>query len=210
VLWTAGENPPGRPLVSAGAATLISEDDEGALTFNLDLARSNVQRMPAWPILMSNVLRRARATSEGFARPYAALGEELSLVMRSGGRYALDGPKGQSPLLGVGAMALPPPSEPGRYVLLRDGKELDAVWVQAIDARESNLTSRASGVRAATRGEAASAPTQLHRRPLWPLAVMLVLLLIDFWVTNRVSDFPRLSKGSLDSREKSGARGERT
>ena len=33
---------------------------------NLELARSNLQRTPAWPVLLGNVVREARRAREGF------------------------------------------------------------------------------------------------------------------------------------------------
>lgn len=68
VVWTAGENPPGRPLVSAGDAVLVSEEEDGALHFNLALSRSNAQRTAAWPVLLGNVVRLTRLGLPGLPR----------------------------------------------------------------------------------------------------------------------------------------------
>ena len=39
VVWTAGENPPGRPLVTAGQTVLVAEEEDGTLQLNLDLRK---------------------------------------------------------------------------------------------------------------------------------------------------------------------------
>ncbi len=186
VVWTAGENPPGLPLVSADAAVLMSEDDDGVVHLNLDVSRSNVQRSVAWPVLFGNLLRRARAAKEGFPRRQVQLGEEVPVVTTPGPTWSLEGPKGAArPVLGVGSLALPALSPPGRWTLLRDGKPFDTLEVLAMDARESDLRTRGPwSVDAATQGSLAALSSSRPRA--WPaLAVMLALLLIDFWLTAR-------------------------
>jgi len=183
VVWTAGENPPGRPLLSAGDAVLLSEE-EPTLHFNLDLSRSNLQRTGAWPILLGNLLQRARARLPGVPRPQAMLGESMTLFVEPGARWAVAGPGGTKPLLGSGLVSLPPFQKPGRYQVLRDGAPLGDVEVLPLDPRESDLRGRGTGERAARGGNAAPSTARERRAP-WALLVMLGLLLADFAVTRR-------------------------
>ena len=182
VVWTAGENPPGHPLLSAGEAVLLSEDAQGRLHFNLDLSRSNVQRTQAWPVLMGNLVRRTRGELPGFSRRHVSLGEELPVVAVPGTKQLLRGPDGEHPVFGSGPVLLPPPGEPGHYELLRDGEVVDALEVLPIDARESDLRTRGAGQRAATAGEWKSRTAAQERSP-WALLALLALLLADFAVT---------------------------
>ncbi|MCP3139207.1 BatA domain-containing protein [Pyxidicoccus xibeiensis] len=186
VRWTAGDNPPGRPLVTAGEAVLVSEEEGGRVHLNVDLARSNVQRVAAWPVLLGNLVREARRTREGFPRRQLTLGEPLPVVTVPGARYTLVGPGGSRPVFGAGAVSLPPPAGPGRYALEREGEEVDAAEVLALDARESDLRGRGSvDVPARESGEEderGSAPG----RARWPLVLLLAALVADFYVTRRV------------------------
>jgi hypothetical protein len=183
VVWTAGENPPGRPLLTAGPSVLLSEEGN-TLHLNLDLGRSNLTRTAAWPILLGNVVQRARARMPGLPRPHVMLGEEVSVVTEPGVRYALEGPDGTRPVLGTGLVSVPAFRQPGRYRLLRDGKPQGELEVLPIDPRESDLRARGTGEVAATAGSSAPSQTQERRAP-WPLVVMLALLLADFAVTRR-------------------------
>lgn len=185
-VWTAGVNPAGRPLMTAGEAVLISEEEDGRLHFNLDVARSNVQRTVAWPILVSNLVRRARLQLPGLPRRHLMLGEDIPVTTTPGARYALKGPGGvDRAVLGVGPVTLPAASVPGRWVLFREDEEIDALEVLPLDPRESDLRGRGPySVRAsATEGLASIALKQ--PRSLWPLVALLALLLVDYWVTAR-------------------------
>lgn len=185
VRWTAGDNPPGRPLVTAGEAVLVSEEEDGRVHLNVDLARSNVQRVSAWPVLLGNLVREARRTREGFPRRQLTLGEPLPVVTVPGARYTLVGPEGSRPVFGAGAVSLPPPSGPGRYVLEREGDEVDAAEVLALDARESDLRGRGSAdVPAREPGEEERGGSQGRAR--WPLVLLLAALVADFYITRRV------------------------
>lgn len=184
VRWTAGDNPPGRPLITAGDTVLLSEED-GRVHLNLELSRSNLQRTPAWPVLLGNVLREARRSKEGFSRRQLTLGEPLPVVTEPGARYTLLGPLGEKPVFGAGALTLPAPLVPGRYTLERDGEPVDVTEVLALDARESDLRTRGSGEREAEAEETDEPSTGSPGRARWPLLVLLGALLADFYVTRR-------------------------
>ncbi|WP_338863574.1 BatA and WFA domain-containing protein [Myxococcus stipitatus] len=187
VRWSAGENPPGHPIVTAGDAVLVSEEGDGRIHLNVDLARSNVQRVSAWPVLMSNLVRQARRSREGFARRQLTLGEPLQVVTLPGERYSLVGPEGSKPVFGAGAVSLPPPAAPGSYVLEREGDTVDTAEVLALDARESELRGRGSAEVAAREAGAEDERTKTSDRARWPLVILLLALMGDFYVTRRVS-----------------------
>lgn len=184
VVWTAGLNPPGRALMSAGEVVLISEEDDGVLHFNLDVARSNVQRTVAWPVLLGNVVRQARLSSPGFPRKHLMLGEDTPLVVSAGSTWELTGPvKGARPVMGSGVLTLPPLPAPGTWSLRRDGKPFDTLVVLPLDPRESDLRDRGPWELVPQQPQAFASLATTHPRPWWPLAVVLALVLLDFWLT---------------------------
>lgn len=186
VLWTAGENPPGRALVSAGDAVLVSEEEDGHLHLNLDVSRSNLQRTIAWPVLLGNVVRQVRTGVPGLTRKHLMLGEDVPLVTEAGSTWTLVGPAGQErPVLGVGAVSVPPLDTPGRWTLKKDGKEVDALFLLPLDPRESDLRTRGPYEVDASVGEALASLALKSPRHPWPLVAMLALLLLDFWFTAR-------------------------
>ena len=186
VRWTAGENPPGRPLVTAGEAVLVSEEEDGRVHLNVDLSRSNVQRVSAWPVLLANVVREARRSHEGFARRQLLLGEPLEVVTEAGARYTLVEPGGRRPVFGAGAVSLPPPSGPGRYALEREGDVVDTAVVLPLDARESDLRGRGSVDVPAREAGVEASGGNASERAWWPLVLLLCAVLADLYVTRRV------------------------
>jgi len=186
VVWTAGANPPGRALMSAGEVVLLSTEDDGTVHLNLDVARSNVQRTVAWPVLLGNLVRQARLASSGLPRKHLMLGEDVPVVTSAGAVWALKGPSGEErAVLGVGSLTVAPLSAPGRWELLKDGKPVDALEVLPLDPRESDLRTRGPYEVDAARGEALASLALAHPRPWWPLALVLALMLLDYWLTAR-------------------------
>ncbi len=184
VVWTAGANPPGRALLSAGDAVLLSEDEDGRLHLNLEVSRSNVQRTAAWPVLLSNLVRQARLASPGFPRKHLMLGEDVPLVTAPGASWSLEGPQGQRrPVIGAGVLTLPPLPAAGRWELERDGEPFDAAVVLPLDARESDLRTRGPWTVEAAKPRALASLATTHPRPWWPLLLLLALVLADFAVT---------------------------
>lgn len=183
VVWTAGENPPGRILMSAGDVVLISEEDDGTVHLNLDVARSNVQRTVAWPVLLSNVVRQARLSSPGFPRKHLMLGEDTPVVASAGSTWELEGPLGTRPVMGSGVLTLPPLPAPGTWTLSKDGKPFDSLVVLPLDPRESDLRDRGAWEVAPAKPQAFAAFATVSPRPWWPLVVILALVLLDFWLT---------------------------
>ncbi len=188
VVWTAGTNPPGRPLVTAGDAVLVSEEG-GRLHLNVDLGRSSLARTDAWPVLLGNFTRAVRDGLPGFPRGTLTLGEPLRVTTDAAGAYALEGPGGSRPLLGAGPLELSPALEPGEYRLMRDGVVVDRLEVLPLDAAESDLRTRASGVT----GELVEPARSSNERPrqTWLLACVLALVLADLLVTSGLVLRPR-------------------
>jgi len=185
VAWTAGANPPGQPLLSMGEAVLVSEEEDGRLHLNLALARGNLQRTEAWPVLWGNLVREARAGVPGLPRKHLALGEAVPVVTGPGARWALQGPRGQArALLGSGAATLPA-LPPGRWTLTRDGAPVDALEVLALDARESDLRTRGPLPAPPPAPPPRPAEAPATDRPGGLVALALALLLADFWWTAR-------------------------
>jgi hypothetical protein len=185
-VWTAGENPPGRALMSAGAVVLLSEEDDGAVHLNLDVSRSNVQRTVAWPVLLGNVVRQARLGKPGFPRRHVMLGEDVPVVTTPGSTWLVKSPAGEErAVLGVGALTLPALPAPGRWELRKDGEVFDALEVLPLDPRESDLRDRGAwDVKASSQAGVASL-VSVTPRAFWPVLVLLALLLLDFWLTAR-------------------------
>lgn len=184
VVWTAGVNPPGRVLMSAGEVVLISEEDDGVIHLNLDVSRSNVQRTVAWPVLLSNVVRQARLGAPGFPRKHLMLGEDTPLVASSGSTWELVGPKGEKrPVMGSGVLTLPPLPAAGQWSLEKDGKPFDQLVVMPLDPRESDLRDRGPWEVVPQNTQALASFASSHPRPWWPLLAVLVLMLLDFWLT---------------------------
>ncbi len=185
-IWTAGVNPVGRPLMTAGEAVMISEEEDGRLHINLDVGRSNVQRTVAWPILVSNLVRRARLSLPGLPRRHLMLGEDIPVTTAPGAKYVLKGPGGvERAVLGVGPVSLPAVSVPGRWALFREDEEIDALEVLPLDPRESDLRSRGPYSVKASASEGLASIALKQPRSLWPLAALLGLLLVDYWITAR-------------------------
>lgn len=184
VVWTAGANPPGRVLLSAGEVALLAEDDDGRLHLNLDVSRSNVQRTAAWPVLLSNLVRQARLGTPGFPRKHLMLGEDVPLVAEAGASWTLRGPDGERrPVIGSGVLTLPPLPLAGGWVLEKDREPFDAAVVLPLDARESDLRTRGPWSVEAAKPRALASLATTSPRPWWPVGLLLVLVLADLWLT---------------------------
>jgi hypothetical protein len=182
VVWTAGDNPPGRPLVTVGAHVLVSREAAGTVHLNLDMARSNLARSSAWPILLSNITRDGWARLPGFHERHLFLGQEAQVTVPPEGKWVLEGPALRPIALPVGQLTLTSLAEPGEYTLTRDGKAASQTQVLSVDAAESDLRQLRAGKEMA---QAPDSPRQENKTPraIWPLAAMLGLLLVDYRLT---------------------------
>ncbi len=191
-VWTAGPNPEGRVLISAGETVLMSEGDDGAFHLNLDLSRSNVQKTEAWPVLLSNFVRLTRASAPGLPRKQLMLGEEVTVVTGPGASWALRHDDGTvQTILGVGAVTRSPLPKAGHWALLQDGTPVDGLEVLALDPMESDLRTRGPFELAPNRAAPMLASLGVaHERPWWALAALLLLLLADFALTSTERRLP--------------------
>ncbi len=187
VIWTAGPNPPGHVLISAGETVLMSEGDDDTLHLNLELTRSNIQKTEAWPILINNLIRAARNRAPGLPRKQFMVGEDVTVVTAAGSRWVLKHDSGAAQtILGVGAVTLGPLPLIGHWSLLKDGEPIDALEVLALDPLESDLTTRGPFVRDPEPGGAAALATLTasDTRSWWPLVLLMGLLVVDFVLTS--------------------------
>lgn len=177
ITWTCGADAPGRPLLTAGARVLVSEEPGPVFHVNVDLARSNLARSAAFPLLLGNVLEARRRALPGFDRRTARLGEEVRFGADPPGPWRLRGPEvdREVPAVGQAFNSL----RPGEYVLDGPGEESSRLTVLAIDPAESDLRMLGSGTKDATEGRAADADALPARSP-FPLFVLLVALLADY------------------------------
>jgi hypothetical protein len=185
VVWTAGPNPQGRVLISAGEAVLMSEGDDGSIHLNLDLARSNVQKTEAWPVLLNNLVRLQRARAVGLPRKQLMLGEEVAVVTSVGATWALRHDDGTTvPILGSGPVTLSPLAKPGRWSLLENGEAVDALEVLPLDPLESDLrTLGPFELQPTAKLPMLAALGETDSRAWWPLTALLALVVADFMLT---------------------------
>ncbi len=186
--WAAGESVPGVPLLTSGEAILVGEEPGPVIHLNVELARSNLGRLAAWPVMLSNLFAMRRQALPGFARRQAALDEDLAAAIAPGARWTLAGPGAELPLRGRGSLRLPAPGAPGTYRLLRDGQVQDELEVLPVDRRESDLRDRATGV-APSPLPVGRIASDRARSPL-PLLLLAVLLCLDWLVTGRRAGAP--------------------
>ncbi|MFN7134607.1 MAG: hypothetical protein ACK4N5_21185, partial [Myxococcales bacterium] len=181
-VWFAGDSPPGVPLLTAGDTVLLAETEGPVFHLNLDAARSNVHRLPAFPILLSNLYALRRQALPGFPRRNVGLGEELAISIDRQGSWTLRHASADRPLRGAGTVRVAPVA-PGRHALLRDGREVDAAQVNALDGAESDLRGRGAGARGSAVRVAAFGGGEAPRRAAWPLFALALLLAADWAVT---------------------------
>ncbi len=197
VVWSTDESrlPPGAPLVLAGALPLVTEsiDDQRRRTWRLTLEpeRSNLDRSPDWPILLTNAAETRRAALPGPERTSLTLGESfrwrgcphesLTWIRPSGERKELLRlPDGDLVTPGLDAL--------GRHRFVPDDAEgsslgLD-VGVSHLRPLESDLRGAASDDRPPLRaGLAGATPSgDLSWIDALLLACALALLAVNWWV----------------------------
>lgn len=196
VVWSAGEGDvAGVPLATASSRPLVTEIVDGSaarVTLNLDPARSNFARSPDWPILLANVVERARSGLPGAAAANVRLGDEI--LWRHAGdpkdaaELELVGPGGEARRgrgvreIGFAAREL------GIHRLRRGAEELGRFSVRFEDANESDLTRCGAGrvaAQAAAAGVATAAPERPGRVEGRWLATLALLAVVGDWVVLR-------------------------
>jgi len=188
VVWGAGRpEMPGLPLLLAGEAVLLSEEEEEAgvrYRLNLDPARTNLPSSPDWPILFSNFCALARERMPGPEEANLLLGETLRYRPRGEERvgdlelHAPDGGVERARGFRVATFAA---ARPGEY-RLRDGdREVARFAVCFVDGAESDLTGAEERSVAATDPEAIAGVAGQGGTEAQLLALLLVLVLATDW-----------------------------
>ena len=191
VVWSAGSgSAPGWPFVLAGEHPLASEEAETdglRIWLNLLPERSNLAAAPDWPILVQNLVERARAQLPGPQRANLRIGEPIVYRTRpdpaATRRPELATPGGQRlPARGLTQLSWEA-REPGLHRLLAGEQELARWSVAFVDPRESDLTTRGSAQVAASEGIRANAaqPVRSGRTEGRALALLGLLALVLDW-----------------------------
>ena len=204
VVWSAGRGPmEGRGLAFAGSQTLLSEETGGGRTvvrLDLDPARSTLAASADWPILLSNVVERARAALPGPAAVNLRVGQELryrttEAAPEGGARLRLVAPSGAVQTSREEGTLVFEPAEPGVHRLVEgpgEGREVARVAVAFVDGAESDLLARGSvrrPPRTGPRGSATAPATEPSKGPLRILAALLLAIgVADAWVLGHGRD----------------------
>ena len=195
VVWSAGRGAgEGRGVVFAGTQALLAEDArDGAavLRVNLDVERSTLVLAPDWPVLLSNVVERVRASLPGATARHARVGEALvfrSARATSGARFVA--PSGREEPAGDGTVLVAAPREPGVHRLVAGGRELARWSVAFVDAAESDLRGAGTVTRpprraGAVQGEAAASDEGASPLVRALALAVLALATADAWVLSR-------------------------
>jgi hypothetical protein len=165
LIW-AGSRPgalPGDPLLLADDRVLLALAGP-EVVLNGELAGGNLTRHPAWPVLIANLVERARAGLPGLEVSLLRAGEEARLLPIPGTRVepaTLRGPRGEERPLrpdARGVLRTGPLERPGRYEIRRDGRSLAELSVYLGDPGASDLRRARGGERLAP---AVAAPERL-------------------------------------------------
>jgi hypothetical protein len=155
VVWSAGRGAlPGRGIVFAGEHAILTEESDGVTTtlrLDLDVAASTLHRSADWPILLANVVDRARATLPGPSAANVRVGETLRFRGAATGSVArtLVRPSGAREGVPGGPLVEVPAEEPGLHRLLAGEEEVARWAVHFVDGLESDLRDRGSARRPA-------------------------------------------------------------
>ncbi len=167
-------------LAWAGTRPLIALDERRRLTFAFSLAKSNIERLPAFPLLLHRFSENARQSAPGIERANYETGELLPVLLRLGQAEWLlerEGLRRHADVQGE----LKAPWQPG-YFRLSEGRDarVDGA-AHFCDTREADLSGASSGVSGNARARATL--VRLTRPdPLAPLALVLGLgLMLADW-----------------------------
>ncbi|MEQ8764528.1 MAG: BatA and WFA domain-containing protein [Planctomycetota bacterium] len=140
---------PIRPIVDVGTRVLLAESleaDVPTLLLNGDLGQSTFPDTVGWPMLVSNVLDRARQERPGLEPRHVLPGEPVTVRATSGSSVELVDPEGRTVQLpGSPPQVLPPMSRSGVHEVRQGGETLGRFAIHAVDAKESDLRSCESG-----------------------------------------------------------------
>lgn len=192
-VWAGGAaiEDPGAVLLAAADRALVSEAGEGrarAVTLHLDPARSTLDRHPAWPALVANLVAWARDAVPGLAQPNQPLGVALEVVLPPGAErlqvIVPEGERGELVADATGRVVLPPLQVAGTHRLRLDDEEADWQVLEAVPG-DPRLADTAALQRADRAPEAGGEAEVARRRGplahLLPLLVAAALVIGAWW-----------------------------
>jgi hypothetical protein len=183
VLWTAsGKGSPAgaRPLVSCGdhvLACAFGPDTSRTVVLDLDLARSNLARTAAWPVLVANVLEERRRVLPGLEKANLSLGETVRLRLATlEAEPVLVSADRRERLPGAGLKRAFLARRLGPAEIRQGAERFAALHVNFLSPSESDLARLGSarvGVRSSEAPEkrAGRSKTRAH----WPVALLTAL-----------------------------------
>ncbi len=183
-VWTADPQVSpgdGHVLASAGEVPLLIRSGRW-LRVNLLPAESTIFQMPAWPVLVSNLVEHAYGESPGLKRFSFRLGESLSFYRPEDwrGKLAVETPDGGRVAFEENHVYYGRLTREGIYRVLVDGHAVAAVDVNLLAPEESDLTGAASyGDAGAV--EAASLRSARSRAFHGEFALAAAALLLGCW-----------------------------
>ncbi|MGQ9588825.1 MAG: vWA domain-containing protein [Planctomycetota bacterium] len=194
VVWSVqGElRVPSMPLASCGETALVAEapPPHRGFLLNLDLARTNLTRTEAWPVLFDNLVTLRRESLPGPDRTILRAGDLLRLRLSSleGRPIVLEGEGWSRVSEAAEEIFVPLPTRPMPIAVKLEGKELYSLAVNWHDARESDLSKLASGAAGdPRRSEEEEARRPISGDPLYKtlLALLAASLFGNWWLVGR-------------------------
>ena len=186
IVWSADENvrapSPEAGIITCGETALLYHLDADTLGLNLRAEGSSVGRTAAWPVLMTNLVRRAAERRAGLHNAACTPGSSLHWMPYA---EALRNPDTIRPE-GESARAIPftgrAPEEPGSYELCHAGNMIARLRVNAIAPAESNLSGAAKREAIIeSEGSGTRPPAQSTKHLAWAFVLAALGLLGINW-----------------------------
>jgi aerotolerance regulator-like protein len=182
VLWTAAKTPlPGSPVILAGNQPLLTDERAGAeghtIHMALNPALSNLQKSPAWPALIWNLIEWRSSERRGFPVANITIGSSAGLSIGSESRsIRITAPNGEtrtvSPPLGARVMPIMA-SQPGVWTAVA-GTESYRFASNALVPQESDLSGARSGTESRWTADALTSGGHIDVAPLLLLLALAV------------------------------------
>lgn len=128
-------------LISVGEVPLVVLDGR-RLGVNLTPARTNIFQMPAWPVLMSNIVDYVHARTPGLKRASYRLGESLSFYQpaRWEGEIVIEDPDAVRLTFDGDHVYYGRLKREGSYRIMAGGEQVATIDVNLLSESESDLT----------------------------------------------------------------------